>query len=75
MHHLYDIIFVLVGVILGSFGTVVFKRKFKYDGTMDVTETEDKKTYSLNLEIDPDELEGKREIRFKVNRQKESEDE
>lgn len=41
----------------------------KYAGTMDIYETEDKKTFSLNLEGDPNDLDKRDEVTFKVNKQ------
>jgi len=41
----------------------------KFDGSIDVFETEDSKKFSLNLNADPDILENKDEIVFKVNKQ------
>lgn len=38
----------------------------KYDGKIISTETEDKKTYSLELYIDPDELSELKSVLFKV---------
>lgn len=40
--------------------------KNSYDGTMTIIETGTKKTYSLNLDIDPDEMDDMEMVRFKV---------
>jgi hypothetical protein len=56
-----------LGVVLHISSTAFSKSDAKYDGTVDITETADKKSYSLNLNTDPDELDAKDEITFKVN--------
>jgi len=39
----------------------------KYDGTVDVTETNDKKNFLLNVASDLDKLDQKKELRLKIN--------
>lgn len=39
-----------------------------YDGTMDIIETDNKKTFSMNLEGDPNDLDQKDSVTFKVNK-------
>lgn len=59
-----------LGVILGMSTTSYNKSDARYDGTIDV---EDKfgepKRYTLNLSSDPNELDSKNEVTFKVNPQ------
>lgn len=56
-----------LGVLLHLSSTAYDKSEAKYDGTIDLVETDDKKTYSLNLSSDIDDLDKKDEILFKVN--------
>jgi len=42
----------------------------KYDGTIDVEQLEDKKVFSLNLNSDPEKLDTKDQLIFKVNSNK-----
>jgi hypothetical protein len=42
--------------------------KKEHDGIINVAETEDIKTFSLELKGDPEDLEHKQEVTFKVNK-------
>ena len=55
-----------LGIVLGI-SSASYAKTDKYDGTMNVSVNEDgKKTYSLNVDGDLDELDQKKEIIFKV---------
>lgn len=58
-----------LGLVLG-YSTVQYKKSdAKYDGSLDILETEDTRTFSLELDDDPEYLlEGKDEVVFKVNK-------
>ena len=57
-----------VGVLVGVSKKIYDDTGGKYDGTVDVTIDEvGKKTFSLNLDGDPDDLDQKTEIVFRVN--------
>lgn len=58
-----------LGVLLHISNVQYNNSDAKYDGTVDVIETDDKKTLSLNLNGDPNDLDQQKEIRFKVNKQ------
>lgn len=55
-----------LGLLLGLSQTAYNKSDEKYDGTIGVTETEDKLSYVLNLSEDPVKLKDKDEVRLKV---------
>lgn len=58
-----------LGALLGLNKVAYNASEAKYDGTMEVDETlEGKKSYSLNLNGSPEDLDGKDEIIFKVNK-------
>jgi hypothetical protein len=60
------IITTFLGTILGI-STVSYNRGGGgYDGSIVVTTTEDKKTYSLELDGSPEDLDQKGEVKFKV---------
>lgn len=57
-----------VGVLVGVAKKIYDDTGGKYDGTVDVEITEDgTKRFSLNLDSDPDTLDSKNEITFRVN--------
>lgn len=56
-----------LGVQLHLSSAVYNNTDAKYDGTVDVTETSDKKTYLLNVDGDPNDIDQKKELRLKVN--------
>lgn len=56
-----------VGLVLGFSTKSYNKSDSKYDGTIDVEQKEDAKVFSLNLHSDPDELDQKNQVVFKVN--------
>jgi Putative phage holin Dp-1 len=60
---------VFLGVLLGLSSKVYNSSDAKYDGSIDVLDDPEaeKKTYSLTLHSDPDDLDSKKEILFKVN--------
>lgn len=41
----------------------------KYDGSIDVVQTDEMKTFSIGLDSDPDDLDKKDEVLFKVNKE------
>lgn len=56
-----------LGVLLGLSAAKYSHSEAKYDGSIDMEELEDRKVYSLSLNVDPEELETKKEVTFKVN--------
>lgn len=55
-----------LGVLL-SFSAVSYnKSDAKYAGTIQVNETDEKKTFLLDLNSDPDDLDKKKEVLFKI---------
>ena len=58
---------VFLGVVLHLSTKSYENSDAKYDGTIDVTQTPDAKTFALNLHSDPDELDQKSDVTFKVN--------
>jgi small neutral amino acid transporter SnatA (MarC family) len=63
------------GVVVGliTAGAVYSKQRLddakkEHDGIINVAETEDIKTFSLELKGDPEDLEHKQEVTFKVNK-------
>lgn len=61
---LFGIIIIIEGILLGL--TTFKLRKPEYDGVMVVMDTEDKKTFSLEINTDPDKLDQKKQIVLKV---------
>lgn len=53
----------LAGVVSGLYFGV---SRRKYDGQIVIQETETGKMYSLELDGDPEEMDGKRDVRFKI---------
>lgn len=49
-----------------------FSSKIQYDGSIDVETMDNKKVFSLNLNSDPEDLDRKKEVIFKVNPIKEA---
>lgn len=57
----------LLGALLGL-STASYKASgAKYDGEINIIEHPEKKTFSLDLKSDPEELENKKEVVFKIN--------
>jgi hypothetical protein len=56
-----------LGVLVGTI-VVLFLKNRMYSGTINVMKTDDKIIYSLELEHDPEELEHKQDVTFKVNK-------
>ena len=56
-----------IGVVFGYIARVHLVHSTEYAGTILVTQTEDKKIFSLELDTDPDTLEDADEVLFKVN--------
>lgn len=56
-----------LGILLNLSSKVYNNSDAKYAGSINVDNTDTKKTFSLNLNGDPDEIENKKEIIFKVN--------
>lgn len=55
-----------IGTIFGYVCRVFLVRKMRYSGVIIITDTEDKKIFSLELDTDPDVLEVQDEVIFKV---------
>lgn len=56
-----------LGVLLHISSTNYENSEAKYDGSVDIIETANKKTYSLNLNDDPEKIDKNKELRLKVN--------
>lgn len=56
----------LLGVLLGVSTSKYNASDAKYDGTIDVVDTGEKKVFSMTLNSDPEELEQKPAVTFKV---------
>lgn len=56
----------LGGVVVGFLVQKWLGPKMKYVGKIVVTETEEKETFTLELEVDPHEIKEKDEVYFKV---------
>lgn len=56
-----------LGAFLGFSTKSYNNSEAKFDGNIDVIETDAKKTFSLNLNTDPNELDSKDQVLFKVN--------
>jgi len=52
--------------ILGTF--ILLRTARRYSGTLNVSKNDEKTLYSLDLNHNPEELEGKKEVRFKVSK-------
>lgn len=59
-----------LGVLLHLSSAQYNNSEAKYDGVMNVTETDTAKNYSLDLHKDPEELDDKKEVVFKVSKGK-----
>ena len=57
-----------LGTMAGYICRVFLVRKMGYTGVILVTQTEEKKIFSLELEGDPDDLEDQDEVLFKVSK-------
>lgn len=57
-----------LGVVLHLSSNAYKSTDANFDGTLDVTETEDKKSFLLNFETDPDELDQKKTVTLRVNK-------
>ena len=60
---------VLVGGLVKKAKSNYNKSDARFDGSIDVDETDDTKMFSLNLDGHPDDLAGKKSVTFKVNKQ------
>lgn len=58
---------IFVGVVIKSSKKSYKNSDAAYDGVVNVTEDEAKKTFNLVLNSDPDDLNAKSELKFKVN--------
>jgi len=56
-----------LGVVLGVSTSAYRKSENRFDGTIDVTETETEKLFTLNMNGDPYDLGTKGEVLFRVN--------
>lgn len=56
-----------LGVLLGISSASYHNSDERFDGTVNVVETDDKKTFTLDIQGDPYELENKSQIVLKVN--------
>lgn len=56
-----------LGVVLHISNTQYNNSEAKYDGNINVTETDDKLSYNMQLKGDPAELKNQSEVTFKVN--------
>ena len=56
-----------LGLVLGISSTVYNKSESKYDGVINVVDTDNKKTFSLVLNTDPDSLGDQSSATFKIN--------
>lgn len=56
-----------LGILLGLINVRYKNRGFKYDGTIDIYEDENKKQFMLNVDGDPYEFENREEVTFKIN--------
>lgn len=58
-----------LGLLLGLSARSYVATGAKYDGSLDVLSSGDSRTFSLNLDTHPDDLQSKDEVTFKVNNQ------
>lgn len=56
-----------LGVMLGLSTQAYQKSDVAYDGSIDVKDEDDRMTYLLQLDNDPEKLKDKTEVRFRVN--------
>ena len=56
-----------LGTLCGYIIRVFLVHKTEYGGAILITQTEDKKIFSLELDVDPDVLEDQDEVLFKVS--------
>lgn len=61
-----EIVIFFIGVLCGAGGILYIRNKHGYFGVINVTKTEDKVIFSLELEDAPEELETMKEVWFKV---------
>lgn len=57
-----------LGTLLQLSSSAYQKSDERFDGSIDVTDSGDKKTFSLGLQSDPNELDKKDSVTFKVNK-------
>lgn len=57
-----------LGVVLHLSSNAYKNTDANFDGTLDVTETEDKKSFLLNFDTDPHELDKKKTVTLRVNK-------
>lgn len=57
-----------LGVVLHLSSNAYKNTDANFDGTLDVTETEDKKSFLLNFDADPHELDKKKTVTLRVNK-------
>lgn len=55
-----------LGVLLGLSSSAYHKSEDRFDGTIDILETDGEKLFSLNLDSDPYDLESHDEVVFKI---------
>lgn len=58
---------VFIGALIGISTRSYNKGDSKYDGTMDIEKTEGKTKFLLNYDGNPDDLDSKSEVIFKIN--------
>ena len=57
---------VFLGIVIKIGDRSYSNSEAKYDGTMDIYEDDEKKTYSLDLNVSPEELDEKGQVVFRV---------
>lgn len=57
-----------LGLLLGQSSKAYNNSDARFDGSIDVTEVDEKKMFSLNLDSDPNDLSEKDQVVFKVNK-------
>jgi len=57
-----------LGILLQQSSNRYMKSDERFDGSLDFVETPDRKKFNLNLDGDPEELQDKDEILFRVNK-------
>ncbi len=60
------IVGILIGIIVGFLIKTVLERRTKYGGSIIVTKSDEKTLYTLELDDDPEQIELKKKIVFKV---------
>lgn len=63
----FILILIIVVQALFILYILLLSKRVKYSGTINVIETEEKKTFTLELDIDPDDLEKQQTAIFKIN--------